>query len=278
MFAESRPHNLEHLNHVKNEVLRRSLLPPKDNQPLFSADKVQKLIKDLKPRKAPCLDGRPETGETSRPPTSYRPISLLSSLGKLFEKVLKIRLSDYLLGNDLIINKQYEFKPNHSCPQQALRLVAHILEGFKRERKTVAVIFDVATYILRQSMHTVGYDVHSASLRPRRPQLTLPTPDSAKQLLQENLQRTLAQTPPYYDLKRLPTRYAPRAPGTRLGDLARAEFPRDFLCPDAHLMATIGQSRADGIPCLFAAIDEVLKSPIYWGYGQQPSNMLFFGP
>ncbi|GBP48356.1 RNA-directed DNA polymerase from mobile element jockey [Eumeta japonica] len=34
--------------------------------------------------------------------------------------------------------------PNHSCPQQALRLVEHISEGFKVKRKTVAVFFDVA--------------------------------------------------------------------------------------------------------------------------------------
>ncbi|GBP33240.1 Probable RNA-directed DNA polymerase from transposon BS [Eumeta japonica] len=34
--------------------------------------------------------------------------------------------------------------PNHSCPQQALRLVEYISEGFKVKRKTVAVFFDVA--------------------------------------------------------------------------------------------------------------------------------------
>ncbi|GBP89887.1 hypothetical protein EVAR_61165_1 [Eumeta japonica] len=50
---------------------------------------------------------------------------------------------DHLLGNGLIIRKQFEFRPNYSCPQQALRLVEHISEGFKRKRKTVAVFFDV---------------------------------------------------------------------------------------------------------------------------------------
>ncbi|GBP51272.1 RNA-directed DNA polymerase from mobile element jockey [Eumeta japonica] len=37
-----------------------------------------------------------------------------------------------------------DFGPNHSCPQQALRLVENISEGFKRKRETVAVFFDVA--------------------------------------------------------------------------------------------------------------------------------------
>ncbi|GBP84652.1 hypothetical protein EVAR_58875_1 [Eumeta japonica] len=94
------------------------------------------------------------------------------------------------------------------------------------------------------------------------------------QILQKSLRRTLTQTSPYYGLKRSSNRCAPRTPGTLLGDLARAKFLRDFLCRDAHLAASIGQSRADGIPYRSATTDEVLKAPIYWGYGQQPTNML----
>ncbi|GBP28128.1 hypothetical protein EVAR_76222_1 [Eumeta japonica] len=99
--------------------------------------------------------------------------------------------------------------------------------------------------------------------RPCRLKLTLPIPDFAK-FLQKSLRRTLEIQPE-------------RAPGTALGDSARAVSPRDFLCRDAHLVASIEQSRADGIPCRSAAIDEVLKTPIYWDYGQQPSNMLLRG-
>ncbi|GBP03318.1 hypothetical protein EVAR_2715_1 [Eumeta japonica] len=42
-----------------------------------------------------------------------------------------------------------------------------------------------------QSMHPAGDEVRGASLRPCRPKRTLPTPDSAKQLLQKSLRRTL---------------------------------------------------------------------------------------
>ncbi|GBP81167.1 Probable RNA-directed DNA polymerase from transposon BS [Eumeta japonica] len=44
----------------------------------------------------------------------------------------------------LIIDEQFGFRPAHSCPQQVLRLVEYVSEGFETERSTVAVFFDVA--------------------------------------------------------------------------------------------------------------------------------------
>ncbi|GBP41483.1 Probable RNA-directed DNA polymerase from transposon BS [Eumeta japonica] len=93
--------------------------------------------------------GIPKLGKPRDRPASYRPISLLSILGKLFEKTLKTRLSEHLIGKSLIINEQFGFRPNHSCLQQALRLVEYISEGFKVKRKTVAVFFDVAKAVDR---------------------------------------------------------------------------------------------------------------------------------
>ncbi|GBP26799.1 Probable RNA-directed DNA polymerase from transposon X-element [Eumeta japonica] len=88
-------------------------------------------------------------GKSYNVSSSYRPISLLSSLDKLYEKILETRLSNHLLNKGLIINAQSGFRPQHSRPQQDLRLVEHISEGFKRKHKTVAVIFDVAKAIDR---------------------------------------------------------------------------------------------------------------------------------
>ncbi|GBP83460.1 Probable RNA-directed DNA polymerase from transposon BS [Eumeta japonica] len=145
----SPPHDIAHISRIEEEVLQKTSLEPKDDLAPVSLSEVQTLVKSLNTRKAPGLDGgggyrHPQARETTRPPASYRPISLLSGLGKLFEKILKTRLSDHLLGKGLIIDEQFGFRPAHSCPQQVLRLVEYVSEGFETERSTVAVFFDVA--------------------------------------------------------------------------------------------------------------------------------------
>ncbi|GBP35417.1 RNA-directed DNA polymerase from mobile element jockey [Eumeta japonica] len=62
--------------------------------------------------------------------------------GTTAHRYTKCMWCSYVLG--LIINEQFGFRPNHSCPQQTLRLVEYISEGFKVKRNTVAVFFDVA--------------------------------------------------------------------------------------------------------------------------------------
>ncbi|GBP67634.1 Probable RNA-directed DNA polymerase from transposon BS [Eumeta japonica] len=100
-------------------------------------------------------------------PASYRPISLLSGLAKLFERVLKTRLSNHLFGKGLIIDEQFGFRPAHSCPQQVLRLVEYVTEGFKSKQKTVAVFFDVAKAFDRVWHAGLVYKLYSLQVPDR---------------------------------------------------------------------------------------------------------------
>ncbi|GBP22781.1 Probable RNA-directed DNA polymerase from transposon BS [Eumeta japonica] len=127
----------------------KTSLEPKDDLAPVSLSEVQTLVKSLNTRRHRAsmeaeVIGIHKPGKPRDLPASYRPISLLSDLGKLFEKILKTRLSDHLLGKGLIIDEQFGFRPAHSCPQQVLRLVKYVSEGFETERSTVAVFFDVA--------------------------------------------------------------------------------------------------------------------------------------
>jgi hypothetical protein len=85
-------------------------------------------------------------GKDASVPSSYRPISLLNSIGKLYERILLTRLKDYVFANNILINEQFGFRPKHSCINQVHRITEHVLSGFSSHphRGTGALFFDVA--------------------------------------------------------------------------------------------------------------------------------------
>ncbi|KAJ1524620.1 hypothetical protein ONE63_011104 [Megalurothrips usitatus] len=56
----------------------------------------------------------PKPGKDPTLPASHRPISLLSNLGKLLERIIAKRLTEYLEENDLLNVQQYGFRRQHS--------------------------------------------------------------------------------------------------------------------------------------------------------------------
>ena len=55
-------------------------------------------------------------------PTSYRPISLLTSFSKIFEKVIYTRLDNHIKTNNILANEQYGFRSNASIEQAIYQL------------------------------------------------------------------------------------------------------------------------------------------------------------
>ena len=55
--------------------------------------------------------------------SNYRPIALLPSISKIFEKVILLQLTKYLYENNLICEKQYGFRKNHSTEYAALHII-----------------------------------------------------------------------------------------------------------------------------------------------------------
>ena len=53
-------------------------------------------------------------------PSNYRPVSLTSVVSKVFEKIIKTRLSDHLLENQLLSPHQFGFIPGRCTNTQLL--------------------------------------------------------------------------------------------------------------------------------------------------------------
>ena len=71
-----------------------------------------------------------ETGDGSITAKSYRPISLLDTIGKLFEKVLLIRILHEVSVGGIIPDEQFGFRPGHSTSLQLARQVQRITRNF----------------------------------------------------------------------------------------------------------------------------------------------------
>ena len=91
--------------------------------------KVQLIIPALKPGKDPSL------------PSSYRPISLISCLGKLFEKMIQERLIWWVETYSLLPTSQCGFRKGRSTIDNLVLLQHHIYRGFKENKFSLVIFF-----------------------------------------------------------------------------------------------------------------------------------------
>ena len=75
--------------------------------------------------------------------TSYRPISLISSIMKLFERVIEQRLRSHLEDTGYINKHQSGFRRAKSTDDYLFRLSQSIMESFNRGEHVVAAFLDV---------------------------------------------------------------------------------------------------------------------------------------
>ena len=54
---------------------------------------------------------------------NYRPISILNTINKIFEKILHTRLSTYIENSDLLYKYQFGFRKNHSTELALIEMV-----------------------------------------------------------------------------------------------------------------------------------------------------------
>ena len=85
----------------------------------------------------------PKPGKCRTNPENYRPISLTSCFGKIFERMVSKRLSWYLEHNNLLSKYQSGFRKNHHTMDHIVRLETEVRKGFKFKKHTTAVFLDI---------------------------------------------------------------------------------------------------------------------------------------
>ena len=77
-------------------------------------------------------------------PANYRPVSLTSHVIKIFERVMRKRLVNYLENNSLLCNNQHGFRAGRSCLTQLLAHFDDILENLRQNSDTDSIYLDYA--------------------------------------------------------------------------------------------------------------------------------------
>jgi hypothetical protein len=95
----------------------------------------------------------PKPGKDLLFPLNYRPISLLSNVGKVLEKVILTRLVRATNENHVLLDEQFGFRPKHSTADQLIHVTEFISQGINQKESTGAIFLDVA-----KALDTVWHD------------------------------------------------------------------------------------------------------------------------
>jgi hypothetical protein len=74
---------------------------------------------------------------------NYRPISLLSSISKILEKIVAHRLVNHLISNDLLYAHQYGFLPNRSTEHNLMQIMNYVSQALNEGNYCIAVFLDL---------------------------------------------------------------------------------------------------------------------------------------
>lgn len=85
----------------------------------------------------------PKPQKDATVPSNYRPISLLSSTSKVFERVILHRINSFLSSGNYIPYEQFGFQAGHSTNHQLVRLTQSVKNDLSQKRSTGLILLDV---------------------------------------------------------------------------------------------------------------------------------------
>lgn len=85
----------------------------------------------------------PKPGKDPTNPKSYRPISLLCTFSKIFEKLIQKRMLNHINKNSLLSDNQFGFRKERSTVTQLFRVLDSITHNFNLNKHTGMVLLDI---------------------------------------------------------------------------------------------------------------------------------------
>ena len=91
---------------------------------------------------------------------NYRPISLLSSFSKILEKLVALRLMNFLNNNDILSKWQFGFRLGHSTSHPMVHFLNKITDALNNKKHTIAIFCD-----LKKAFDTCNHKILLAKLK-----------------------------------------------------------------------------------------------------------------
>jgi len=85
---------------------------------------------------------------------NYRPIALLSTLSKILEKMVSVKLVNHLDRNNILYDHQYGFQRNKSTEHSIIHALNHISKAMNENKYSIGVFFD-----LKKAFDVCSHDI-----------------------------------------------------------------------------------------------------------------------
>ena len=93
-------------------------------------------------------------------PSDYRPISLLSVLSKIIEKLVALQIVAYLTLHNLFDTKQSAYRKNHGCPTALLEITDEFFKALDKGEIVICTLLDYS-----KAFNCANHDITLAKLK-----------------------------------------------------------------------------------------------------------------
>ena len=75
---------------------------------------------------------------------NYRPISTLPIFSKLFEKLIYVRIYNFLISKNVLYEKQFGFRKSHSTSHAINYAVNYVTDNLKQKKHVIGIFLDLS--------------------------------------------------------------------------------------------------------------------------------------